>query len=67
MPGPTPLLWAVENRHDEVVGELLELGDIDPNISDTESGRTPLSLAVINGSERIVSRVPNGPRKTGLD
>jgi len=42
--GYTPLGWAAENGHEEVVKILLKLGEVNPN-KPNDHGRTPLSLA----------------------
>jgi len=54
-------MWAVENGHSEVVRTLLKRSDVDPNISDTESGSTPLLLAVMGSSAVIVGMLLERP------
>jgi ankyrin repeat protein len=49
----TPLHYAVENGHQEVVKLLLDK-DADPNIENRYSGRTPLQNAVENGHQEVV-------------
>ena len=52
--GSTALTWATRRGQDEVVKVLLEREDIDPNLADTQDGRTPHTLAAENGDERLV-------------
>jgi len=50
----TALKWAVRNGHEEVVKMLLEQEEINPDQTDTEFGRTPISYAAEKGHEGIV-------------
>ena len=54
--GHTPLTWAVVSgrAYEGLVKILLERKDVNPNQGRTESGRTPLILAIRNGNEGIV-------------
>ena len=52
--GSTALIWAASRGQEDVVKVLLEREDIDPNIADTQDGRTPLTLAAENGHEGLV-------------
>ena len=56
--GLTPLSWAAENGHEEVVRLLLEQENIDHDCRDTE-GTTPLQLAARNGHEDVVKLLLN--------
>ena len=49
----TPLAWAAENGHEDIVKLLLAKNDVDPNPKD-DDGRTPLLLAVQNGHDTVV-------------
>ena len=51
--GYTPLAWAAQNGHQEVVRILLECARADPDKPDKDS-ETPLSHAARNGHERVV-------------
>ena len=51
--GITPLLWAAENGHDNVVQFLLKQENISPDAPD-KLGRTPLSRAASSGHEEVV-------------
>ena len=51
--GMTPLLWAVQNRHEYIVRMLLKRKDVTPGAAD-KAGKTPLSWAAKNGQEYIV-------------
>lgn len=55
----TSLWWATKNQQQAVVELLLEIENIDVNISDTLSRRTPLALAVRCKSHAIVSLILN--------
>ena len=46
---PPPLVLAAENGHSAVVGLLLALGNIDPNIGDTDNRERPLHHAIESG------------------
>ena len=50
----TPLLRAVENSHERIVGLLLERKDVNPNTPEMIGGQTPLSLAARSGHEGMV-------------
>jgi ankyrin repeat protein len=50
----TPLSWAAENGHKEVVCLLLEMAGVDPDAK-AESGRTPLSWAAWQGHAAVVT------------
>jgi ankyrin repeat protein len=50
--GRTPLLWAVENRYEELVKLLLASSDVGVNLEDSY-GWTPLLLATRNGDSAI--------------
>ena len=55
MYGRTPILWAAENGHADVVGLLMELGaDIQ---KEDNYGRTPLHSAAANGRVEVVRRL----------
>ena len=49
--GRTPLSWAAENRHEEIVRILLEPNDVDPNTADGY-GQVPFSWAARNEHDR---------------
>ena len=51
--GRTPLSWAAEKGHEEVVGQLLEKKGIDLNSNDN-NGRTPLSWAAEKSHRAMV-------------
>ena len=57
--GRTPLFWAAENGHEEVVRILLERRDIDIEAAD-ELGRTALCVAAQNGHARVVRTLVEG-------
>ncbi|SPO02849.1 uncharacterized protein DNG_05526 [Cephalotrichum gorgonifer] len=59
--GRTPLSWAVEGGHEDVVKLLLETGKVDINAKDRR-GETPLSRAVSHGNMAIIELL----LKTGL-
>ena len=50
----TPLAWAAQKGHEEVVKILLERGEVNTDQSDSASDRTPLSLAAGEGHETCV-------------
>ena len=52
--GRTPLSWAAQNGHEEVVKLPLEQEDINPNRSG-KPGQTPLLLAIENGHDKVVA------------
>jgi len=52
--GHTPLTWAAEYGHDEMVKMMLELEEIEPDKPDGIIGQTPLSLAAEKGHEDVV-------------
>src|SRR5437667_276010 len=67
--GRTPLLFAAENGHQEVVGQLLSEAGVD--LKDN-NGRTPLSFAAENGHQEFVGLLlseagvdPNSKDKDG--
>ena len=49
----TPLSWAVDRGHEQVVNLLMTREDVDPNARE-RNGRTPLVVAAINGNIAIV-------------
>ena len=51
--GLTPLSWAIEGGHEEIVKMLLERDDTNPNVAHV-GGETPLFLAAWKGSEGVV-------------
>ena len=53
MRGMTPLSWAANSGHEEVVKALLERKDINPDKADV-CGQTPLWLAASNGHEGVL-------------
>ena len=69
--GYTPLLYAVQYGHEEVVGILLGQEEVNPDKSDTYGG-TPLSYAAWGGNEGVVKILlgrkevdPNKPDNCG--
>ena len=50
--GYTPLAWAAEKGHEEVVKLLLGREEVDPDIPE-EHGRTPFMFAALRGHERV--------------
>ena len=62
--GRTPLSWAAENGHSEVVKLLLEKEGIDLDSKDIEYGQTPLSWAAENGHSEVVKLLLE---KEGID
>jgi len=52
--GNTAITWAARRGHSGVVRILLELGNVDPNTTDTKHGRTPLSWAADSNNEGVV-------------
>ncbi|KAF8421774.1 hypothetical protein EV426DRAFT_188073 [Tirmania nivea] len=52
--GRSPLSWAAENGHEDVMWLLLERNDVDVNAKDKEYGRSTLSWAAQNGHEAVV-------------
>ena len=52
--GSTALTWATRRGQEETVKALLKRKDINPNIVETQDGRTPLILAAENGYEGLV-------------
>ena len=59
--GNTPLFWAAENGHDEVVKLLLEQKDTDPNRPGVD-GRTPVGCAAMRGHEGVVKNTSGARR-----
>ncbi len=55
--GWTPLVWACENKHEEVISYLLECG-ADPLITDAE-GNIALHWAALSGSHRTCEKLLN--------
>ena len=53
MSGKTLLWRAADNGYEEVVRELLEQDEVNPNAAD-QDGQTPLSRAACNGYEGVV-------------
>jgi len=53
IPRQSPLSWAVQNEHTDIVRLLLNREDIKPDLADNE-GRTPLFLACNSGYEEAV-------------
>jgi len=53
IPRQSPLCWAVQNRHTDVIRLLLSREDLQPDLPDSE-GRTPLFLACDSGYEEAV-------------
>ena len=51
--GYTPLIWAAQNGHEQVVKLLLERGRVNPDKRD-EDGETPISHAARNGHAGVV-------------
>jgi len=49
----SPLSWAVQNNHADIVRLLLSREDIQPDLPDSE-GQTPLYLACNSGNEEVV-------------
>ena len=47
-------MWATDRLHEGVIKLLLQREDIDPNIADVRYGRTPLTLAAMDGHEGAV-------------
>ena len=52
--GRTPLSWAAQGGHEQVVKILLERKDVNPDRADTKYGRTPLLWAAKGGHEGVV-------------
>ena len=53
IPRKSPLSWAVQNNHTDIVRLLLSREDIQPDLLDSE-GRTPLYSACDSGNEEVV-------------
>ena len=69
--GYTPLAWAAEKGHEEVVKLLLGREEVNPDIPE-EHGRTPFMFAALRGHERVAKILlgrdevnPNKPDKYG--
>ncbi|CEL11625.1 hypothetical protein ASPCAL14725 [Aspergillus calidoustus] len=52
--GRTPLSWAAERGHEEIVKLLIQTGEVDVDSKDTEYGQTPLSWAAQRGHKEVV-------------
>ncbi|KAF4213269.1 hypothetical protein CNMCM5878_000164 [Aspergillus fumigatiaffinis] len=52
--GRTPLSWAAENGHKEVVQLLIQTGKVDVDSKDSRCGQTPLSWAAKIGHKGVV-------------
>jgi hypothetical protein len=64
--GRTPLSWAAESGHEEVVKLLIQTGKVDANSEDSEYGQTPLLWAVQNGHKEVV-KLLNQTGKVDVD
>ena len=51
--GDTPLYWAADSGHEEIVKLLLGRKDVDPN-RPNNINETPLRRAIVNGHESVI-------------